>query len=306
MASPPDFRPKASTPAHVIHGKRVSERSPFSAANSIRFGSCRRLARKHWAQLPLALFLKLTSVKLDVMWISNSPQRTAGEEAGTSSLLRHIVVKYMIVGVAFLQALGKTGKSRRPAKIASSRLILGPATALLGLFVTHVEVATHLEVTTADLAKERLRAATHEHEEARLRKGLHRALPRIRCALVVRQRESHAEQVVHRLLDSIHADYSQPLGLKECASQLGLNPVYLCSLFSRIVGVPFKTYLTELRMEKAKEFLSNPTRRVSEVAYAVGYRDANRFRLAFKAATGLPPAGWRNSLRIQEQDRGAE
>jgi AraC-like DNA-binding protein len=298
MASPPDSRRKPSTPAHSSHGKRVSERSPFSAANAIRLGSYRRLARKHWAQLPLALFLKITRVKLDVMWVSNSPRRTGAGEARTGYLLRHIVIKDMIVGVAFLQGSGKKGKSRRPARSPSSRLILGPATALLGLFVTHVEVAAHLEVATEDLAKERLRAAKHEHEEARLSERLNRALPRIRRASAVRQPESHAEQVVHRLLDSIHSDYSQPFGLKECASQLGLNPVYLCSLFSRIVGVPFKTYLTELRMEKAKEFLSDPTRRVSEVGYAVGYRDANRFRLAFKAATGLPPAGWRNSLRI--------
>lgn len=62
--------------------------------------------------------------------------------------------------------------------------------------------------------------------------------------------------------------------------------------------MPFKTYLTEVRVEKARELLRDPTRNVSEVAYAVGYASENRFRIAFKRVTGLSPTSWRDTLRM--------
>jgi two-component system response regulator YesN len=75
-----------------------------------------------------------------------------------------------------------------------------------------------------------------------------------------------------------------------------MNAAYASALFSQVVGVPFKTYLTELRLEKAKALLSDPSKTVSEVAYSTGYASENRFRLAFKKATGLPPTTWRATM----------
>ena len=100
-------------------------------------------------------------------------------------------------------------------------------------------------------------------------------------------------------LARIHENYSQSVTLKQCADEVGLNAAYLSALFSRSVGVPFKTYLTEVRMERARELLSNPAKTVSEVASAVGYASENRFRIAFKNLTGLPPSLWRQTLRVQ-------
>ena len=52
-------------------------------------------------------------------------------------------------------------------------------------------------------------------------------------------------------------------------------------------------------MEKAQELLGNPARGISDVACAVGYASENRFRIAFKKATGLAPRIWRETLRMQ-------
>ena len=259
MASTPDFRRKASTPAHVSHGKRVPQRPALSAANAIRLNYYRGLARKQWSELPLALFRKLTGVKLHVRWTSKLDSRMSGEEKQTSSFTHQVVVNDKIVGTAFLQTSGKKRKSRKSLpEMPSSRSMLSRAAVLLGLFVAHVETESHLKLAKGDLAKERLRAAEHEHEQARLRDKLSRVLPGIRRTPSIPQHESHAEQIVQRLLDSIHKDYPRPLGLKECAAEVGLNPVYLCSLFSRTVGIPFKTYLTELRIDKATLERSQP------------------------------------------------
>ena len=105
--------------------------------------------------------------------------------------------------------------------------------------------------------------------------------------------ESRNQQVVHRTVDLIREHYERPLTLATCARDAGLSSVYFCTLFGRLTGVPFKTYLTQVRMDRAKELLADPATRVSEVAAAVGYRDANRFRQAFKSATGVAPSVWR-------------
>ena len=120
-------------------------------------------------------------------------------------------------------------------------------------------------------------------------------LPRLPAAPA---RNPTPEQIVHRLLECIELDYGKPITLQQYARELGMNAAYLSDLFSRAVGVPFKTYLTELRLAKAKALLGDPAKTASEVAYAVGYASENRFRLAFKKATGLPPKIWRETLRM--------
>jgi two-component system response regulator YesN len=174
---------------------------------------------------------------------------------------------------------------------------LEPAANLLKLVVREVEMAGLAELRQAELSKLRRAIASHEREEDRLRKLLHRSLGVVCETSAEFKPEDHSEQLAHGLLDFIFRNYVSPITLKQYAEKAGMNPVYLSAAFSRIVGLPFKAYLTELRLGRAKEELANPSRRVSEVAYGVGYTDPNRFRLAFKAATGLSPKAWRETLR---------
>ena len=71
----------------------------------------------------------------------------------------------------------------------------------------------------------------------------------------------------------------------------------MSDLFAHAVGVPFKTYLTELRLERSKELLCDPDKNVNEVARAVGYNSADRFRTVFKQHTGLSTRDWRATMR---------
>jgi YesN/AraC family two-component response regulator len=200
-----------------------------------------------------------------------------------------VVVDGMIIGFAFLS---RTSKRTRK----SSRAQFARAAALLRMFVRYVGTATSLELRNLELAKEHQQTTEHQHEETKLRAELRRRLPGILGETGRAEEESHTEQLVHRMLDYIQQGYARPITLKECARNLEFNAAYLCALFSRTVGLPFKSYLTRLRLEKAKGLLSDPTRRISDVAYAVGYTNAKQFRLAFKAATGLAPVTWRSNL----------
>lgn len=105
--------------------------------------------------------------------------------------------------------------------------------------------------------------------------------------------ESRRAQIVRSILPYIDSHYSRALTLTDCAKKAGLNAVYFSGLFARVMGTPFKTYLTALRLKRAEHLLMDPILRVSEVAHAVGYADPNRFRQAFKASRGLSPSQWR-------------
>lgn len=99
--------------------------------------------------------------------------------------------------------------------------------------------------------------------------------------------------LVAQMLDFAGQHYHLPIHLDDVAAALGRSSCYLCNLFSRTVGRTFHHHLDDLRLSRAKELLGDPGESVCEVAYAVGYTDANYFRQAFKAHTGCAPSVWR-------------
>ena len=86
------------------------------------------------------------------------------------------------------------------------------------------------------------------------------------------------------------------LSLTRLAEVVYLTPAYLSSMFSKNMNGTVGQYITDCRMEKAKELLKNPQYRLYEVAEIVGYEDAKYFSKAFKKNTGTTPKEYRDSL----------
>jgi two-component system response regulator YesN len=70
----------------------------------------------------------------------------------------------------------------------------------------------------------------------------------------------------------------------------------LCLLFKQETGETINEYLTKVRIEKAKELLSDPRNKFYEVCYTVGYSDPSYFSKLFKKYTGLTPSAFRDQL----------
>jgi two-component system response regulator YesN len=100
------------------------------------------------------------------------------------------------------------------------------------------------------------------------------------------------------LIERARREFAEPLALKDLARESGLNPSYLSTVFAREAGMPFKSYLTALRLEHAQVLLCDPRLRISRVAREVGYATPHRFRAAFRAWTGLSPGRWRAVERV--------
>ena len=190
---------------------------------------------------------------------------------------------------------GASGIQNRPGLPVLSKSQFNRAARLLRLIV-HDAVETDLaELEQDELQHARRSLSVCEKTETRLRRELHQVLPALRGNAAILATDSHDQQIVHQMLEFIHQNCGRPVQLKGCAEKMRMNPAYLSTLFSHTVGLPFKKYLTELRLEKAQQLLSDPRQTIADVAYGIGYTDPNRFRLAFKQWAGLPPSAWRGS-----------
>ena len=97
------------------------------------------------------------------------------------------------------------------------------------------------------------------------------------------------------------------ISLDSISAILNINASYFSSLFKRSMGINFVDYLTELRMNAARELLLDPLRSTAEVAGLVGYENANYFTRAFKKKTGMTPTEFRRSAAQSARDgRGGE
>lgn len=98
-----------------------------------------------------------------------------------------------------------------------------------------------------------------------------------------------------------HNYMAYDISLDSVSAILNLSSAYFSTLFKRTFGVNFLDYLTELRMEAAKDLLTDPLRSTAEVAGMVGYESANYFTRAFKKKVGMTPTDYR---RAAAQGRG--
>jgi AraC-like DNA-binding protein len=64
--------------------------------------------------------------------------------------------------------------------------------------------------------------------------------------------------------------------------------------FTRILGQPPMAYLTELRMELARELLLGSAETARQVARRAGYRSDAAFNRAFARYHGRSPGQWRH------------
>src|SRR5699024_7167095 len=90
--------------------------------------------------------------------------------------------------------------------------------------------------------------------------------------------------------------YASDISLDMLADEVSVSPNYLSHLFKQTTGSSFVDYLTELRMNHAKEMLADLHLTVYEIAIEVGYSSSQYFSRVFKKYTDVTPTQYRNNL----------
>ena len=86
---------------------------------------------------------------------------------------------------------------------------------------------------------------------------------------------------------------NEELSLNTVASHVNFSPNHLSTVFSQQTGQTFIKYLTDYRMNKAKEMLRCSSKKSSVIAQEVGYKDPHYFSYLFKKTQNMTPTQYR-------------
>jgi AraC family transcriptional regulator len=88
----------------------------------------------------------------------------------------------------------------------------------------------------------------------------------------------------------------QDIGLNELAALVNLSRFHFCTAFRLATGHTPHEWLTRLRMERARELLSEAEVRITEIALEVGYKTPSAFTASFRKVVGVTPSEFRRRL----------
>jgi YesN/AraC family two-component response regulator len=88
----------------------------------------------------------------------------------------------------------------------------------------------------------------------------------------------------------------EELSLRQVAGAVNTSAFYFCKMFKQATGLTFTDYLARVRIEKVKNLLLNPHKRISEAAYEAGFQSLSQFNRVFRKVAGESPTIWREKL----------
>lgn len=95
----------------------------------------------------------------------------------------------------------------------------------------------------------------------------------------------------------INNNYERNITLSDISRYVFLSRSYFAKAFKEIKGVSPIHYLLRIRVERAGELLVRTNRKVSDIAFGVGFSNQQRFNEIFKKYTGMTPLQYRKFHR---------
>ena len=127
----------------------------------------------------------------------------------------------------------------------------------------------------------------------------------IKKALELREKKASNRygNVVAQIKEYIEKNYSdEELSLNLLASHVNFSPNHLSTIFSQQTGNTFSRYLTDYRMNKAKELLRCTGKKASVISTEIGYKDPHYFSYLFKKTQGMTPTQYRNGKETKGEE----
>lgn len=114
--------------------------------------------------------------------------------------------------------------------------------------------------------------------------------------------QSKTQLLLEKAKDYINQNYSDDtLSLQKVADHLYISVCYLSMIFKKEADETFLKYLVRVRLDSAKDLLSNSDLQTAEIAERVGYPDINYFSFFFKKNVGMSPREYRSSFKAQKE-----
>lgn len=115
------------------------------------------------------------------------------------------------------------------------------------------------------------------------------------CQNILRKREEKAGSIIEMAEGYIKENFHRDISLDEVSRTVNISPYYFSKIFKEGTGKNFIEYLTNIRIERAKELLSTTEYSMKEICALCGYADPNYFSRSFKKNVGVTPTEYKHA-----------
>lgn len=98
---------------------------------------------------------------------------------------------------------------------------------------------------------------------------------------------------ISSIIEFIASNYADDITLTDAAKYAYINPSHLSREFNKKMNCNFRSYLNNIRIEKAKELLIHSDLSLAEIGSQVGFADQSYFNKIFRKQEGLTPGQYR-------------
>lgn len=110
-------------------------------------------------------------------------------------------------------------------------------------------------------------------------------------------RGTEENELVFIMKDYIRKNYHHDmLSVREIAEAACLSTAYACTMFKKETGTTINQFISNHRIERAKQLLADPRQKITDIASQLGFSDSNYFGKSFKRLVGLSPSEYREKV----------
>ena len=138
------------------------------------------------------------------------------------------------------------------------------------------------------------------HDVWHIIEGLSRLIINI-CACIEKAHFDSSRKKGEDMIAYLTKNFADPaMSLDVLAEHFNLSSYYVSRFFSQYAGVTFREYVSNLRIEYAKQLLRETDLPVKEIVMEIGYQDASTFSKRFKYVVGVPPGEFRAQCEAEK------
>ena len=105
--------------------------------------------------------------------------------------------------------------------------------------------------------------------------------------------------IVRECINYLELNYKEPVTLEKLSEISGYSTIHIIRLFRQDTGRTPHEWLTDIRIQHAKELLETTKKPLDEITFECGFRSDSHFKILFKKKTGLTPGIYRKTTDIQ-------
>ncbi len=111
------------------------------------------------------------------------------------------------------------------------------------------------------------------------------------------QRQQQALDRLRPLFRHLGENCGSPIQVGQAARICGMSESHFMSVFKRVTGLSFVTYINHYRIEHAQALLARTDQSMADISQQVGFCDQSYFGMIFRRIVGMTPVTYRRRIR---------